>query len=123
MALQPEEVEVRLIERAGMAIQGDRELLVALDTALTPDLVDEGLAREVIHRIQRARKDRELDYADRIRVRYRAGAELEQAIDRHRDWIAGETLAIELSAAENGSAGFEAGDVEGHKFELAIERV
>ncbi len=96
VALQPEEVEVRLIERAGMAIQGDRELLVALDAELTPDLVNEGLAREVIHRIQRARKERELDYADRIRVRYRAGAELEQAIDRHRDWIAGETLAIEL---------------------------
>jgi isoleucyl-tRNA synthetase len=123
VTLGPEEVEVRLIERAGMAIQGDRELLVALDAELTPDLVNEGLAREVIHRIQRARKDRDLDYADRIRVRYRAGAELEQAIDRHRDWIAGETLAIELRAAENGSAGFEAGDVEGHQFELAIERV
>jgi isoleucyl-tRNA synthetase len=123
VTLGAEEVEVRLIERAGMAIQGDRELLVALDAALTPDLIDEGLAREVIHRIQRLRKDRELDYADRIRVRYLAGAELEQAIDRHRDWIAGETLAVELAAAGNGSAGFEPGEVEGHSFELTIERV
>ena len=76
--LSSEEVEMRLVEREGIAAQGDRELLVALDTALTPELVAEGLAREVVNRIQTARKEADLDYADRIRVRYqrrrRAGA-------------------------------------------------
>jgi isoleucyl-tRNA synthetase len=121
--LRPEEVEVRLVERAGMATHGDRELLVALDSALTPDLVAEGLAREVVHRVQRARKESDLDDADRIRVRYRAGEELDRAIESHRDWIAGETLAIELLAAAAGAGGLEAGEVEGHPFELGIERV
>ena len=95
--LSAEELEVRLDEREGIAAQGDRELLVALDTELTPELVAEGLAREVVNRIQTARKDADLDYADRIRVRYRADDALEAAIDTHRDWIAGETLAVEIA--------------------------
>ena len=69
--LSSEEVEVRLVEREGMATQGDRELLVALDTHLTPELVAEGLAREFVHYVQQERKNQELDYADRIRVSYR----------------------------------------------------
>jgi isoleucyl-tRNA synthetase len=50
--LSTDEVEVRLVEREGMATQGDRELLVALDTTLDDDLIAEGWAREVIHRLQ-----------------------------------------------------------------------
>ncbi|MGD2114874.1 MAG: isoleucine--tRNA ligase, partial [Acidobacteriota bacterium] len=91
--LAAEELEVRLDEREGIAAQGDREMLVALETELTPALIAEGLAREVVNRIQTARKEADLDYAARIRVRYRAGDELEAAIEAHRDWIAAETLA------------------------------
>lgn len=114
------EVEVRLIERAGMATQGDRGLLVALDTELTPELIDEGRAREVVHRIQTARKNADLDYADRIRVRYRTAPELERAIEAHRAWIAGETLAVVL---EPGEGELAEAPVEELAFDFAIERV
>ncbi|HVQ26036.1 MAG TPA: DUF5915 domain-containing protein, partial [Planctomycetota bacterium] len=100
VALEPHEVEVRLIEKPGLATAGDRELLVVLDTALTPELIGEGRAREVVNRIQTARKDAALDYADRIRVRYAAAPELAAAIAAHRDWIAGETLAAEMTPAD-----------------------
>jgi len=103
--LSADEVEVRLVEHEGTATQGDRELLVALETGLTPDLVAEGWAREVVHRLQSARKDANLDYADRIRVVYTAAPELEQAIAAHRDWIAGETLAVELTAQRGVDSG------------------
>ena len=53
--LSAEEVEVRLVERAGTATQGDRELLVALETELSPELVAEGLAREFVHWVQQER--------------------------------------------------------------------
>ena len=50
--LSADELEVRLVERQGTATHGDRQLLVALDTELDEDLVAEGWAREIVHRIQ-----------------------------------------------------------------------
>ncbi|MGB6367519.1 MAG: isoleucine--tRNA ligase [Thermoanaerobaculia bacterium] len=120
--LASDEVEVRLVEREGTATQGDRELLVALDTTLDDDLIAEGWAREVIHRLQSARKEADLDYADRIRVRYRADTELETAIDTHRRWIAGETLATELAAADSDSGELETHPVEGMNFAFSLEK-
>jgi len=121
LELESADVEVRLVEREGTATQGNRELLVALETELTPELVAEGWAREVVHRIQAARKAADLDYADRIRVRYRAADELADAIAAHRDWIAHETLAVELTAG--GHETLESAPVESMSFELAIERI
>ncbi|MFY9822470.1 MAG: isoleucine--tRNA ligase [Thermoanaerobaculia bacterium] len=103
--LSAEEVEVRLVEREGTATQGDRELLVALSTELTPELEAEGLAREFVHWVQQARKREDLDYADRIRVAYEAGAEMKAAVDAHLGWIQGETLAVEVVGTATGSAG------------------
>lgn len=120
VALAPEDLEVRLIEKEGLATAGDRELLVVLDTRLTPELVAEGRAREVVNRIQTARKEAGLDYADRIRVRYRAAAELEAAIAPWRDWIAGETLALELAPGAAGD--LASAPVDDLDFALAVER-
>ncbi len=100
--LTSDDVEVRLLEREGVATQGDREILVALETELNPELIAEGRAREVIHRLQTARKDANLDYADRIRVRYRAEGELATAIATHREYIGSETLAIEINEITEG---------------------
>jgi isoleucyl-tRNA synthetase len=99
--LSAEEVEVRLVERPGTATQGDRELLVALETELTPELEAEGLAREFVHLVQQERKKMDLDYADRIRVRFQADSEMTAAVAAHQEWIQGETLAVEVV----GSAG------------------
>ena len=116
------DLEVRLVEKEGLATAADRELLVALDIALTPELIAEGWAREAVHRLQAARKEADLDYADRIRVRYRAAPELAAALAAHRDWIAGETLAESLEASEDG-AGLAAAPIDEHDFAFAIERV
>jgi isoleucyl-tRNA synthetase len=123
--LSAEEVEVRLVEHEGTATQGDRELLVALDTRLTPELIAEGWAREVVHRIQSARKDAGLDYADRIRVRYRGDAGIEEAVAAHRDWILGETLAVELNrvSSDGGSEELREAPIEDRAFGYAIEKV
>ncbi|HEV8629528.1 MAG TPA: isoleucine--tRNA ligase [Thermoanaerobaculia bacterium] len=120
--LSRDELEVRLEEKPGLATAGDRELLVALDTALTPELVAEGWAREMVHRIQAARKEADLDYADRIRVRYHAAPELAAALAAHREWIASETLALALEETEDGS-GLSPAPIDGRDFALRIDRV
>jgi isoleucyl-tRNA synthetase len=126
--LTAEEVEVRLVEREGMATQGDRELLVALDTQLTPELVTEGRAREIVHHIQTYRKEDALDYADRIRVFYRGAEELEAALIAHRTWIEGETLAVAVepyAAAEHSTDGARVRSVliDTLPLELWVDRV
>jgi isoleucyl-tRNA synthetase len=121
--LSSQEVEVRLIERQGMATQGDSSLLVALDAELTDDLIAEGWAREVIHRIQSARKNADLDYADRIRVRYQATEKLAEAIDSYRDHIARETLAQELVLVAANTPDLQSKPIEDMQFTLAIDRV
>jgi isoleucyl-tRNA synthetase len=120
--LSPEEVEVRMVEQEETASQGDRELLVVLDTHLSEDLIAEGWAREVIHRIQTARKEADLDYADRIRVSYVADPELTAAIDRFAEWICRETLAVELIANPEDSGDLTARPVEEMDFSFAIQK-
>ena len=80
-------------------------------------------SREVVNRIQTARKELDLDYADRIRVRYRAAPELDEAIGAHRDWIAGETLAVELvPGLDGGSQAPREAPVESFEFAFIIEK-
>ena len=104
-----------------MSTANDGELLVALDPLLTPELVAEGRAREVVNRLQTARKDAGLDYADRIRVRYTAAPDLEAAIAQHRAWISGETLAVEWQAAP-GEEGLSPAPIDDLAFAFAIDR-
>ncbi len=121
LELSPDEVEVRMVEQEETASQGDRELLVVLDTHLSEDLIAEGWAREIIHRIQTARKEADLDYADRIRVRYRAEPELVAAIERFQEWICRETLALGLDTAAEDSDDLVAKPIEEMDFRFAIQ--
>ncbi len=98
LEILPEEVEVRANARSGFAVASEGAYLAALVTELTPELVQEGLAREVVRRLQDLRKSAELDIADRIRVVFQASAGLEAAVAAFRPYIMGETLAVEMSA-------------------------
>ncbi|MGW1339740.1 isoleucine--tRNA ligase [Kribbella sp. NPDC002412] len=73
---------------------------VVLDTALTPELEAEGVARDVIRSLQQARRDAGLDVTDRVRFSVTAPAEVVGAVEVHRELIMGETLAVELALAE-----------------------
>ena len=98
LELLPAEVEVRLQARSGFAVAAEGGLVAALVTDLTPELVREGLAREVVRRVQELRKSSGFQISDRIRVRFHASTQIAQAIAEHHEYIAGETLAVELRA-------------------------
>ena len=98
--------EVHLQEKEGTIAQRDGQLLLVLDTLVTPELRSEGLAREVVNRVQAQRKQLDLDYTARINVRFSAPAELAEAVAAHREYITRETLAemLELVPELDGSA-------------------
>ena len=100
-----------------------RTVTVALDTALTPELRAEGLAREVTSRIQSLRKEAGYELTDRISVRYGAVGAVADAIAAHADAIQAETLATALSPAEAPRGDAEAhADLDGDELRLAVLR-
>jgi isoleucyl-tRNA synthetase len=82
--------------REGFAAAADRDVIVALDTTVTPALRRKALARHLVHQIQMMRKEARLDVDDRIRIAVDAQGEVAAAIEEHARYICGETLALEL---------------------------
>ena len=82
-----------------MASEG--ELSVALDVSTDPDLELEGLARELVSRLQQLRRASGLAVTDRIKLGWSsADPQVRLALDRHRDFIAGEVLALSVEEVE-----------------------
>ena len=87
--------------RQGVVVAAEGSLSVALDCAITDELRSEGLAREVINRVQAARRDAGLEITDRIRLVWQSNdSELTNAITEHRSLIAGEVLATAVTPGE-----------------------
>ncbi len=95
-SILPEEVEVRIQAHAGLSVAADGAYLAALVTDLTPELVQEGLSREFVRRVQDLRKTANLDIADRIEVYCDCSAGLNDAVKHFSDYISGEILAVKL---------------------------
>ncbi|MFN2543113.1 MAG: isoleucine--tRNA ligase [Actinomycetota bacterium] len=93
----PEDVNLTQETLEGWGVAAEGGVTVALDLDLTPDLRLEGLAREVVRLVQDARKAAGLDVTDRIALGLEAEGDLAEAIGRHRDTIAAETLAVEVT--------------------------
>ncbi|NIM92333.1 MAG: isoleucine--tRNA ligase [Anaerolineales bacterium] len=120
----PEEIEVLLDAHEGFSVAADGAYLAALVTELTKELELEGLAREIVRRIQDLRKQADLNVDDRIKVQYKASERLNEAILQFDGYIKDETLAMELT-----DTGTPSGDATAnHEFDeellnLAISRV
>ena len=119
-----EEIQVQQQARAGTNTVSNRQIAVDLDCQLTPELIRGGYAREVVNRIQRARKDQGFDVSDRVAVTYAAQGELAQAIAEHRDYIMGETLCLDLQSADEEalSEGAAVIEIDGNRLRLSIQR-
>jgi isoleucyl-tRNA synthetase len=123
MPISPDEVEVRIEPHAGLSAVADGPYLAALSTELTPELEQEGLAREFVRRVQDFRKQNGLEIDDHIDVIYSATPRLKQAIEAFSDYIRNETLAESLVATEELPAGEKLEDeFGGQRVGLSIVR-
>jgi isoleucyl-tRNA synthetase len=116
-----EEVRVQQQARAGTNTISNSQIAVDLNCELTPELVRGGYAREVVNRIQRARKDMNFAVSDRITVHFSASGELAQAIDEHRDYVMHETLCVTLANELDADAGTQT-EIDGHSLGFTLQR-
>ena len=117
-----EDVEIVREDIPGWLVESDGSLTVALDTALTDELVAEGFAREFVNRIQNMRKDAGFQVTDRIAIFYRGSDTLHTAVKSMTGYIKSETLAIELSDMFSPGEYSEKLEVNGEEVEIGIER-
>jgi len=96
--LVPEDVEIQKSAAGDLLVQEAAGFVTAIDPTVTEELRLEGLAREVISRVQRLRKEAGLAVSDRIRLAVWGDPDLGAALAAHRNWVAGEVLATELVA-------------------------
>jgi isoleucyl-tRNA synthetase len=123
LELLPEEVEVRIQAKEGFSVASEGAYVAALVTELTPELVEEGLAREFVRRLQDLRKTANLDIADRIKVVFTATPGLVSAVARFKEYIQTETLATELTEAKNMHSWIQVEDeFDGEKVCIALEK-
>jgi len=104
--LGPDDVEVRAQQHEDLALARDGAIAVALDLRLDDALRREGTARKLVRALNDHRKATGLEIADRIRVELATDGTVLDAIIEHRDWIAGEILAVEVTveALDDGDA-------------------
>ncbi len=94
--LSLEDFEITTEDIPGMLIATDGPLTVALDVTLNDALLSEGMAREIVNRIQNMRKDKDFEVTDRIKVRLQPHEQIAPAIEQYGDYIRHEVLAEEL---------------------------
>ena len=118
-ALGPDDLQMVLQPLEGYQVERAGTHAVALNLELTDDLRREGLAREVVHAVQAARKGAGLNVEDRIVLRLGGDDELLDAVRAHESYVCAETLAVSL---ELGVADGEPVTIEGRELRIAVEK-
>jgi isoleucyl-tRNA synthetase len=117
-----EDVTIAAQSIEGWLVESDAGLTVALDTTLTPELINEGLAREFVNRVQNMRKDAGLEVTDRIRINFEAPSRVSEAVQRLADYIKSETLATQVTPGRDSAEHWEKWDIDGEPCEIGISR-
>jgi len=122
VSLGPEDVDLAQDVRTGWGVAADAGITVALDLDLTPELRTEGLARDMVRLVQDARKAAGLEVADRIDLAVDATGEVARALAAHRDYVAGETLAVNVTTLELSGGFRQESEIDGARVAVTIRK-
>jgi len=121
--LAPEEIIVQTHPVEGLAVAADKLATVAVDAKLTPELRLEGLAREVVRRIQAMRKDAGFNIEDRITTSYQTTGEMTGVFQVWAEYIKAETLTTSLVAGTSAPGAYqETHNIKGEKLVLGVKQ-
>ncbi|MFN2613127.1 MAG: isoleucine--tRNA ligase [Solirubrobacterales bacterium] len=118
--LTAEDVSLVMEPLAGYEVEAEAGHAVALSLELDPGLKREGLAREIVHAVQNARKQAGLDVSDRIALSLGGDETLLEAAKAHEGYVSGETLASSVAYDEDGDAA--AARIEGLELRIGVEK-
>src|SRR5947209_3956903 len=118
-----EDVTISAQSIEGWLVDAGEGLTVALDTTLTFELINEGLAREFVNRVQNMRKDAGLQVTDRIRINFEAPSRVTDAVKNLSDYIKSETLAIQVNPGRDSAEHWEKWEIDGEACEIGISKV
>ncbi|MBM4167605.1 MAG: isoleucine--tRNA ligase [Ignavibacteria bacterium] len=125
-AISLEDVEIIHEDIKGWLVDSDGGMTVALDTALDDELIDEGLAREFVNRVQNIRKESGFDVTDRIRIYHESSDRLAKSLSRLAEYVKQETLAVELIVAAPAlkeKIAMRAEEINGEQSVIGLERL
>ncbi len=100
----------------------ENNVFTILDTTLTPELISEGLAREVISKVQQLRKQKDFEMMDNIDIKLQGDDEVESAVIEHEVYIMKETLALRIDMVEE-EASMDRYKINGHDTGIQVEKV
>ena len=122
MSFEPKAFLLEAQSPEGYSAAEEGGYLAALNVQLTPELSQEGLARDVIRSVQNARKNADLDVSDRIQLGLAASGDLAQAIQTHKDTISFEVLAESIGEKVTGGYSEDA-EIEGSAITVSLKKV
>ena len=112
-------IDVRVSAKEGYDVAKENNNFIILNTTLTDELIYEGIARELISKVQNLRKQKDFDVADRINLYYEASDKFDSVIDSFGDMIKKETLSVKLIKKDNLKEEF---DINGINVKLDVEK-
>ena len=112
-------VDIRTNSKEGFDVAHDTTNFIILNTELTEELILEGLAREIVSKVQNLRKTSNFDIADRIVLSYNSDELVTKAVEEYKEFIMNETLSVEINKEENLDEVF---DINGHECYLKVEK-
>ena len=122
VSLEPSDYEVSSEDMPGRLVATEGRLTIALDITVTPELRNEGVARELVNRIQNLRKDSGFEVTDKITAYIENLPEVAEAVQGFRDYIASQTLAREIVLQDSVAGAVEVEWLDDRKIMIRIER-
>ena len=124
VTISPEDVEIVSSEIKGWFVESEGSVTVAIDTELDSSLIEEGLAREFVNRIQNMRKEAGFNVTDKISIKFMGSKIINKAIQSFTDYVTAETLANKIVDAEKLNGGFtQEWKIGEHSCTIQIERL
>ncbi len=121
IALAEEDLLITMTQAEGYVTDGDNSVTVVLDTNLTEELLEEGFEREIISKIQNMRKEADFEVMDKIAVTFTGSDKIKSIVDKFKEDIAGNVLAVSIEEKE--PAGFvKEWNINGEKVSLGVEK-